>query len=113
MMPLHPYARNASVRYFYLPGSKERSAEVIQVLNSRSETVNVPMREEDVELEAFFARPLSAREAEAYKQAETWKIFSSWEELRHDHFKFGLSDEQMEQVLRFRGRFELQEEMAA
>jgi hypothetical protein len=109
----HPDTRNAYVRYFYLPASKERPAEIIEVLNSDSETVEVPMREEDVELQAFFVRPLSGREAEAYRKAETWKLFNSWEELKQDHFKFGLPDDLMEQLLRFRGRFDLHEEMAA
>lgn len=105
--------RNAYVRYFYLPATNDRYAEVIEVLNSNSGVVKVPMREEDVELEAFFVRPLSSRETAAYKNAETWKLFNSWEELKHDHFKFGLSDELMEQLLSFRSSFDLHEEMAA
>ncbi|MCX2738638.1 hypothetical protein [Pontibacter anaerobius] len=114
MMPLpHPIACSTYVRYFYLPASNDRYAEVIEVLNSNSDTVKVPMREEDVELEAFFVRPLSGRELEAYKKAETWKLFNSWEELKQDHFRFDLPDELLEHLLRFKGRFELHEEMTA
>ena len=113
MFSPYPRTRIALVRYFYLPANKERQAEVIEVLNSCSEMVTVPMREEDVELQAFSERALTEREASIYSKTETWKLFSSWEELRQDHLKFGLSEEQLQQLLDFRDRFELHEELAA
>lgn len=109
----HPTTRNTYVRYFYLPASTDRYAEVIEVLNSRSEVIEVPMREEDVELHAFFARPLTGRELESYRRNEVWKVFSTWEEVKHDHFAFDLPDDLVEQLLRFRYIFGLHEEMAA
>ncbi|CAM3466500.1 hypothetical protein POKO110462_04025 [Pontibacter korlensis] len=113
MFSAHPSISSACVRYFYLPATKERPAEVIEVINSNSNTVNVPMREEDLELQTFFVRPLCTREAEQYKGTETWKLFTSWEELQQDHYKLDLPNEILNQLLRFRQSFALQEEIAA
>ncbi|TPE44693.1 hypothetical protein [Pontibacter mangrovi] len=115
MFTVHPKSSQAYVRYFYFPASKERPAEVIEVLNSPSETIVVPTREEDLELEAFFERPLSDREAAVYQSDETWKLFASWEELLQDHQGVGLGKEAIEQLTAFRNspNYTLQGELAA
>lgn len=110
---LHPYHSSVCARYFYLPASKERNAEVIEVLNSDSDVVEVPMREEDVELRAFYERPLSEDELIRYRGTQTWKLFYSWEELQQDHTKLNLPEHVLQQLLQFKSLYELQEEMAA
>ncbi|WP_144266248.1 hypothetical protein [Pontibacter ummariensis] len=84
------------VRYFYLPASNGRHAEIIVVLYSGSTRVQVPMREEDVTLRAFFERTLTPEEAQACKGDQTWKVFDSWEELQQDHNEHGVAHEALE-----------------
>lgn len=112
MSTLHPCnANNVCVRYFYLPANKEQHAEIIEILNSDSDIVRVPMREEDVELEAFFERSLSKNELESFKNSQTWKLFCSWEELVKDHLKLKLSENVLQQLLGFKTKYELQGEV--
>jgi len=101
-----------SVRYFYLSANHAKQAEIIQVINSGSAVVQVPMREEDIELTAFFERELTPAEKTAYKTSETWKVFTCWEELYHDHVQFCLKHDVAGALLSLRYRYPLQEEMA-
>lgn len=113
MPTLHTVVDNACARYFYLPASNERGAEVILVLNSSSDLVTVPTREEDVELYTFYVRSLSTIEKNMYDFSQTWKIFNSWGELLQDHQQFSLSAEVLEQLSQFKERYALQQEVAA
>lgn len=100
------------MRYFYLPANSKREAEIIQVLNSGSTVVRVPMREEDIELAVIFERELTFKEKLAYKNSETWKVFDSWDELEQDHINFELADEVLLVLLSLSYRFTLEENMA-
>ncbi|WP_460923301.1 hypothetical protein [Pontibacter brevis] len=100
------------VRYFYLPANSNRGAEIIQVINSSSTLVQVPMREEDVELTVFFERELTMNERLTYGSSETWKVFTSWDEIEQDHNQFGLTDEVLLVLLSLSYRFTLQEDIA-
>ncbi|RIJ36907.1 hypothetical protein D1627_13870 [Pontibacter oryzae] len=94
-----------------MPANKDHQAEIIEILNSDSNTVRVPMREEDVELQAFHERSLSKNELEAFKNSQTWKLFNTWDELMQDHIKLKLSENVLRQVLRFKNEYELQGEL--
>ena len=100
------------MRYFYLPANPSKQSEVIEVLNSGSEVVQVPMREEDMKLTAFFERSLTTSEKASYKSSETWKVFSYWEELHCDHTRFGLKEEVLYTLLSLKNRYPLEENMA-
>ena len=109
-----PHYQSAApcVRYFYLPANSTRDAEIIQVINSGSPVVQVPMREEDVELTTIFERELTMNEKLTYKSSETWKVFTSWEELEQDHSHCGLAKEVLLVLLSLSYRFTLEERIA-
>lgn len=108
----HPKSTAPCVRYFYLPANPSKQSEVIEILNSGSDVVQVPMREEDMKLTAFFERGLTARERASYKNSETWKVYTCWEELQHDHAHFGLKDEVLSILLSLRYQYSLKEKTA-
>ncbi|WP_162051753.1 hypothetical protein [Pontibacter pamirensis] len=112
-MPIpHPKSTAPCVRYFYLPATDIRNAEIIQVINSGGPIVQVPMREEDVELSAIFERELTNSERLTYRNSETWKVFTSWEEVEQDHTSYGLAKEVLLVLLSLSYRFTLEEMMA-
>ncbi|GAB3828053.1 hypothetical protein [Pontibacter rugosus] len=113
MSTFHPEEKTACVRYYYLPARNKRCAEIIEVLNSDSDTIKVPTREEDIRLRSFFKRELSRKETEIYVASQTWKVFTSWEELELDHIKFSLPTTVLEELLSYRLSCTLQEEIAA
>lgn len=112
MPRLHPKSDALCVRYFYLPANSTKDAEIIQVINSGSPVVQVPMREEDVELTAIFERELTKNERLAYKNSETWKVFTSWDQLEQDHSQYELSKEVLLVLLSLNYRFTLEERVA-
>lgn len=112
MLTFNPKSKAPCVRYFYLTANPSKQSEVIEVLNSGSDVVQVPMREEDMKLTAFFERGLTTSEKASYKSSETWKVFSYWEELQHDHMRFGLKDEVLCILLSLKNRYPLEEKMA-
>ncbi|WP_345158996.1 hypothetical protein [Pontibacter saemangeumensis] len=112
MLTFNQKSTSPCVRYFYLPANPSKQSEVIEVLNSGSDVVQVPMREEDLELTAFFERGLTPREKALYKSSETWKVFSYWEELQHDHLQYGLKDEELRILLSLRNRYSLEDDAA-
>lgn len=114
-MPLiHPQNnKDALVRYFYLPASHGRQAEIIAVLHSRSETIEVPVREEDILLKTFFSRPLTKAELEACAGAETWLLYSSWKDLDAYHHKYRVSDSALSELYSYKSSHFLSEGMAA
>lgn len=109
-----PYLKSTApcVRYFYLPANNTRDAEIIQVLNSGGHAVQVPMREEDVELTAFFERELTKSEKLTYKNSETWKVFTSWDEIEQDHINYGLAGDVLPVLLSLSYKFPLEEAIA-
>lgn len=112
MFKLYPQNAVSCVRYFYLPANSTRDAEIIQVINSSGPMVQVPMREEDVELTAFFERELTRNERQTYRNSETWKVFTSWDEIEQDHIHFGLADEVLLILLSLGYKFTLEESIA-
>ena len=113
MLTYKPKSAAPCVRYFYLPANSVKQAEVIQVLNSSSDVVQVPMREEDMVLTAFFERDLTSREKASYKTSETWKVFTCWEDVENDHVNFSLKKEVLCILLSLRYRYQLEEENIA
>ncbi len=113
MFTFTPQSTSPYVRYFYLPANAEKQAEVIQVVNCPSDAVQVPMREEDVELTAFFKRKLTPHERMHYNSSETWKVYTCWEELQHDHLQFGLEEKCMYRLQNLMYQYPLQENLAA
>lgn len=112
MPSLHPKSTAPCVRYFYLPANSTRDAEIIQVINSRSPVVQVPMREEDIELSVIFERELTRNERLTYKNCETWKVFTTWDEIEQDHKSFGLANEVLLVLLSLNYQFTLEEYIA-
>lgn len=108
----HPKSTAPCVRYFYLPANPSKQSEIIEVLNSSSDVVQVPMREEDMKLTAFFERKLTTRERASYKNSETWKVFTCWDTIVDDHVHFGLKDEVLRILLDLKYRYSLKEEIA-
>lgn len=106
-----PKSTAPCVRYFYLAANSSRDAEIIQVINSRGAKVQVPMREEDVELSVIFERELTSSERLAYRNSETWKVFTSWDEIEQDHISFGLADEVLLVLSSLSYRFKLEEHL--
>ncbi|WP_299825359.1 hypothetical protein [uncultured Pontibacter sp.] len=100
----HPQNIKAFVRYYYLAAREGRSAEIIEVLNSKSHTVKVPMWEEDILLEPFHTRALTRKEGAAYNKAEVWKVFEDWEELYGDHEKYSVRQNEMLALENFRNQ---------
>ncbi|WP_347157765.1 hypothetical protein [Pontibacter chitinilyticus] len=85
-------------RYFFLSAREGRQPEVIVVLNSDSKQVQVPMRDEDVDLSCFFERCMTLKEMADTAQTQTWKVFSNWEELIIDHQQMGVNREVLQRI---------------
>lgn len=69
------------------------------VLNSASDTIQIPVPEEDVELHAFFQRSMAPAETLRFGSEQTWRIFSSWPQLKTDHAKYNVNPAIMELLL--------------
>lgn len=91
MLQHHPHFAQPQVCYFYLPPQNGKPAEVIAVINSISDTIRIPVPEEDVELFAFFRRNATAAELKRFGERPTWRIFDSWAQLVLDHQKYRVS----------------------
>ena len=113
MLTFNTQSKSPCVRYFYLPANPSKQSEIIEVLNSSSNVVQVPMREEDMELTAFFERRLTARERASCKNNETWKVFTSWDDILDDHIRLGLKDEVLHILQGLKYRYALEEESMA
>ncbi|NDK57728.1 hypothetical protein [Pontibacter fetidus] len=100
------------VCYFYLPSLNDKPAEVIGVVNCTSDTIRIPMPEEDLELSAFFQRNITPTEYEAFSNQSTWRIFSSWSELETDHQKYKVNLATMLILLSYQQDKPLQEHLA-
>lgn len=87
MIQFRPKKSQPQVRYFYLPPINGKLAEIIQVLNCTSPSIQIPVREEDVELSYFFQRDMTNAEIASFGENSAWRIFYSWSELRKDHVK--------------------------
>ncbi|WP_157578489.1 hypothetical protein [Pontibacter roseus] len=102
------------VAYFYMPSSEGRPAEIIEIMNIDSRFIQVPMREEDVELESFFQRNMTEVEIYTFGTGQqVWQIFNSWGELAEDHVKFNVDNPTLSELFRYKNRFSLPEGMAA
>lgn len=95
----HPCQGQHQVSYFYLPASNGKPAEIIVVLNSTSDTIQIPVPEEDVVLQVFFQRSITPAEAKRYGTEEIWRIFNTWPLLKADHAKYNVSPAVMELLL--------------
>ncbi|MHA6246749.1 hypothetical protein ACXYMU_02345 [Pontibacter sp. CAU 1760] len=95
---LYPATTLPCVRYFYLSDNGDDHAEIIQVLNSMSAIIQVPMREADIALEAFYARELTKLEKATFEGGEFWKVFSTWDELEQDHLQDGVTKEKVREI---------------
>lgn len=100
------------VCYFYLPPLNGKPAEVITVLNCASDTIRIPMPEEDMELPAFFQRSITPTEYKEFGSKSTWRIFSAWSELETDHQKYKVSPATMVVLLGCQQDKPLQEHLA-
>lgn len=96
-----------------MPASDERPAELIQILNCDTTFIHVPMREEDVTLDAFFVRNMSEAEIQSFGNGQVWQIFVHWDELYEDHVRYKASGKVMKELERFKQRFPLSESIAA
>ncbi|MBC5773945.1 hypothetical protein H8S95_07710 [Pontibacter sp. KCTC 32443] len=108
----HPNPSQQQVCYFYLPPLNDKSAEVIVVLNSSTDTIHIPIPEEDIELHAFFQRSLTAAEARRFGEEPTWRIFTSWSDLEADHRKYNVDPATMLMLLLAQDGKPLQEHFA-
>jgi hypothetical protein len=113
MFTFRPTNTAPRVRYFYLPANDAKPSEIIQVINSSSTTVEVPLREEDVVLKSFFERKLTPEEQQAYQKDEVWKVFVAWEELEQEQLSFGVTGEELLLLISFKYRYSLEEGVAA
>lgn len=100
------------VCYFYLPSLNGKPAEVITVLNCASDTIRIPMPEEDLELSKFFKRRITPSEYKEFGTKSIWRIFSSWSELETDHQEYKVSPANIGMLLDFRNDKPLQEHLA-
>jgi hypothetical protein len=112
MLVYRPTTGAPLARYYYLPATDAKPAEIIQVINSRGITVEVPMREEDAVLTSFFERRLTPGEQQAFQDRESWKVFVAWEELEQDHLDFEVAEEDWLLLIKFKNRYTLKEGMA-
>ncbi|MBD1398351.1 hypothetical protein H9Q13_14360 [Pontibacter sp. JH31] len=99
--------------YYYMSANAERPAEIIEILNSDRPYVQVPMREEDVMLEAFFVRDMSAEEIQSHGNNQVWQIFGTWGELIDDHLKLHVNDYVLAELFHYKNQYPLPEGMAA
>ena len=111
MLAFRPTTFAPLVRYYYLPATDAKPSEIIQVINSGSTTVKVPMREEDIVLSSFFERRLTLKEQQAFQSRENWKIFGNWGELEQDHLDFEVTEGELLLLVSFKYRYTLQESM--
>lgn len=93
MLSLHPKCNQLQVCYYYLPSQNSKPAELIEIINSTASAIRIPVPEEDLELKAFFQRDMTQKEVERFGSDATWRIFSSWEELKADHEKYRVNPE--------------------
>lgn len=108
-----PLQQQAVARYFFLKTKEDKIKELIVVLTSDSNTVQVPMREEDLELESFFERSMTPKEVASAGNNQMWKIFNTWDALLSDHQKMGVNEELINSLIDYKNRFALQEEALA
>lgn len=101
------------VAYFYMPPNEERPAELIEILNSDRTYIHVPMREEDVTLDAIFMREMTEVEIQNFSGNQIWQIFASWDELQDDHIRYKVSANIMAELEQIRQKYPLPENMAA
>ncbi|QCR24475.1 hypothetical protein [Pontibacter sp. SGAir0037] len=109
----HPTKNQAKVCYYYMPSRNQKPAEVISVLNSGGWCIRVPVREEDIELYAFFHRDMTEAETAKFGKKQTWRIFTSWEEMLTDHQQNAVNEEVLAALNAFKAKFTLSEEVAA
>ncbi|GGG18123.1 hypothetical protein GCM10011323_22930 [Pontibacter amylolyticus] len=111
----HPFGmkRLHQAAYFYMPANDERPAELIQILNCDRSYIHVPMREEDVTLDAFFVRDMTEAEIQNFGGNQTWQIFVHWDELHEDHVHYKVSGKVIKQLEQFKLKFPLSESVAA
>ena len=105
--------RSHQAAYFYMPASDERPAELIQILNCDSTYIQVPMREEDVMLDAFFVRDMTETEVQNFSGSQNWQIFVHWDDLHEDHVRYKVSDKVLKELEQFKQKFPLSESIAA
>jgi hypothetical protein len=99
--------------YFYMPANDGRPAELIEILNCSRTYIHVPMREEDVMLDAFFVRDMTEVEIQNFSDAQVWQIFGSWDELLEDHHRYKVENHVVSILMRFKDQYPLPEGMAA
>ncbi|MER2996163.1 hypothetical protein [Pontibacter populi] len=109
---LHHPSQLPQVCYFYLPSLNGKPAEVIAVLNSSSDTIYIPVPEEDVQLNAFFQRSITPAETRRFGTDSTWRIFTSWCDLETDHNKYGVSLAILDMLLNCRDNKPLKDHLA-
>ncbi|MBX0334826.1 hypothetical protein K3G39_16415 [Pontibacter sp. HSC-14F20] len=118
-MQQHPHSnpfgkkRFHQVAYFYMPANDERPAELIQILNCDQTYIHVPMREEDVTLDAFFVRDMTEAEIQNCSDRQVWQIFVHWDELHEDHVRYKVSAKVLKELEQFKSKFPLPESMVA
>lgn len=108
----HPSVSQPQVRYFYMPASDGKAAEIIAIVNSDSDVIRIPIPEEDVILQAFFQRDVTAYETARFGEAATWRIFNSWEKLETDHARYNVCLDVMKMLLICKAAMPLQEQYA-
>lgn len=118
-MYLHPYSNQFGLvqphqaAYFYMPANDDRPAELIEILNCNRTYIHVPMRDEDVTLDAFFVRDMTENEIQNFSAGQVWQIFGSWEEMLEDHYRYKVGNSIISKLKAFKNQFPLQEGMAA
>lgn len=105
--------QQAIARYFFLKTKENKIKELIVVLTSDSQTVQVPMREEDLELQSFYERSMTPQEVASAENNQMWKIFNTWNALISDHQKMGVNQDLLNDLIDYRNQFALQEEVLA
>lgn len=108
-----PSQQQAVARYFFLHAKENEVKQLIVVLTSDSPTVQVPMREEDLELNSFFERSMTPQEVAAAENNQIWKIFNTWNALISDHKKMGVNQKLLNDLVDYRNQFALQGEVIA
>jgi len=105
--------QQAIARYFFFRSKENEIQELIVVLTSDSKTVQVPMREEDVELQSFYERSMTPQEVASANNNQVWKIFNTWNALISDHQNMGVNQDLLNDLINYRNQFALQEEVLA
>ncbi|MFD2246048.1 hypothetical protein [Pontibacter ruber] len=113
MKSTHPEKQKVQVSYYYMPAGHDRKAEIIQIINSDSWCIEVPTREEDLELFSFFQRIATVTEIAQFGTSQTWRIFTSWEALEEDHHLYQVDQDILAILMAHRGNYRLSEEIAA